>query len=161
MFILKNITDVIDFVKERATAHPREENKHLSEINEDAQVEQRNNLELNNVETFPSKANLFPRTKIKTQNLGVLCKIVKVNLTSKKVFLREQLKSRDKNWNRSSTSTKGSMPTRNRNKLLYDRSDSSVNITSKTTSGNSQSKQNVVKKKTYIIGGTIVKHIKR
>ena len=58
MFILKNITDVIDFVKERATAHPREENKHLSEINEDAQAEQRNNLGLNKVETFPSQSKL-------------------------------------------------------------------------------------------------------
>ena len=90
--------------------------------------------------------------------MEVLNKIVIVNLTSKKVFLREQLKSRDKNGNRSSISTEGSMPISNRNKLLYDRS---VNITSKTTSGNSQSKQNEVKKKTYIIGGTFVKHIKQ
>ena len=48
MFILKNITDFIDFDMERAAVNAVVEKKHSSEINEDAQAEQRKNPELNN-----------------------------------------------------------------------------------------------------------------
>ena len=62
LFILINITDFIDFDKERATAHTGVGNKHSSEINEDVQAEQRKNSELNKLENFPNKADMSPLT---------------------------------------------------------------------------------------------------
>ena len=64
----------------------------------------------------------------------------------------------ENNGNKSSTDVKGSMPTRD--KSLDERSDKSVNIISNETSGNSQRSQNGVKKKIYLIGDSMIKHIK-
>ena len=53
------------------------------------------------------------------------------------------------------------MPTRDINKLLDERKDSSVNITNKETGNNGQSNQRRVKKKVYLISDRmVVKHIK-
>ena len=72
LFILKNITNFVDFDKEEATAHPEEENKHSSKINEDAQADQRKSPELNKLEAFYNKADVPPKTEFKTENPGVL-----------------------------------------------------------------------------------------
>ena len=53
------------------------------------------------------------------------------------------------------------MPTRDINKSLIERSDNSVNITNKETGEDGQSNQKGLEKKyVYIIGESMVKHIK-
>ena len=73
----------------------------------------------------------------------------------------KNIRSSENNRNKSLTNIKGSMPTRDINKSLIERSDNSVNITNKETGENGQSNQKGLEKKyVCIIDEIMVKHIK-